>query len=83
MQRALLSPDLHVIRSGIAAVCHERTRVQREQSQFRHCPRDERHERWEAELAEIERQRTELLRQQAVVLRRSRECGVGVGRVCI
>ena len=80
MQRVFLSLDLHAIRSGIVAVCHERTRVQREQHEFRHCPRDERHERWAAELAEIEERRGVLLKQQAAIVRRSRECGVGAGK---
>jgi hypothetical protein len=85
MQRIIRSPttDLCTVRSGIAAVCHERTRVQREMHEFRHCQRDERHEQWAAELAEIEERRGALLQQQAAIVRRSRECGVGVGRLCI
>ena len=71
--RATPTTDLCALRNGLAALCHERTRVQRERHPFRHCPRDERHAQWAAELAEIERQRAELQRQQAAVLRRSRE----------
>ncbi len=62
----------------IAALCYERTRVQTELHKFRHCPRDRRHDAWDAELREIESQRTELIRQQQLVSRRSKLCGIGV-----
>ena len=72
MQRLAVVTELGAVRSGIAAACYERTRVQMEQHEFRHCPRDERHTKWENELREIETRRTELLRQQAAILKQSR-----------
>ena len=82
MQR-LASADLSALRTGIATACYERTRVLKEQHEFRHCPRYERHARWEQELDEIEERRTELLRKQAAILKESRKYGVGVSGLCI
>jgi hypothetical protein len=83
MQRVMLTKDLPSICHGAAALCYERTRVQKEQHEFRHCPRDKRHDAWDAELRKIERQRTELVQQQQLVSRRSKLCGIGVKGVCI
>jgi hypothetical protein len=60
----------------IATLSHERIRVQRELHEYRHCPRDERHEKWEAELQNIHDKRQELVKQQKMILKQSKECGV-------
>ena len=74
----LIATELGMVRSGIAAACYERTRVQRDQHEFRHCPQDERHAQWDKELREIETRRAELLQQQAAILKESIKNGVGV-----
>ena len=65
------------LNQSIAAVCYERTRVQRELHTFRHAKRDARHDAWEAELKGIEERRRELIAQQRAIMKRSKECGVG------
>jgi hypothetical protein len=62
--------------ANIAALSHERTSVQRELHEYRHCRRDERHEQWESALKDIELRRQALVDQQRMVLKRSKECGV-------
>lgn len=83
MQRLASSPGLQSLNLGIAALCHERVRVQREQSEYRHAPRDARHDKWDAELARIAERRTELVKQQKEILKRSTDCGVPTRPVCI
>ena len=78
MQRAVLE-----LNQRIAAVCYERTRVQREMHHFRNTKRDARHDAWEVELNGIERRRKELIAEQKLILKRSKECGVEVGEGCI
>ena len=84
MQRTILAApsccgDLASVRHGIAALSYERTRVQMEQHKFRHCARDERHTAWEQELKEINCRRSDLIRQQADIVKQSQKCGVGFG----
>ena len=83
MQRNLLATDLSSINQSIAALCYERTQVQRKQHEFRHCPRDSRHDSWDAELKEMAERRTRLAREQKVIIKQSIDCGVTVGRTCI
>jgi hypothetical protein len=68
---------------NITTLSHERIRVQREIHEYRHCPRDERHVKWEAELKEINRRRQELVNQQKMILKRSKECGVYLNDACV
>jgi hypothetical protein len=79
----LIATELGMVRSGIAAACYERMRVQKEQHKFRHCLQDERHAQWGKELCEIETRRAELLQQQAAILKESIKNGVGVKRLRI
>jgi hypothetical protein len=83
MKRALLATtrDLSSMNQNIAAVCFERTRSQREQHGFRQYVGDVKHDQWETELQGIEERRKELVQQQTLIMKRSRECGVG--GVCI
>jgi len=83
MQRAAIASDLATLSQNIAATCYERTRVQRELHHFRNAKRDARHDAWEAELKGIEERRRELVLQQKMIMKRSKECGVVVGGVCI
>ncbi len=85
MQRAMsgTKTDLAFINQNIAALCHERTQVQRKQHEFRHCPRDSRHDEWTAEMNSIEERRRQLLQEQKLIFKRSMECGVKVGGFCI
>ena len=75
--------NLTCIRHGLATLCYERTRVQLEQSKYRHCPRDERHDAWQNELRQIEDRRAVLLSKQKSIIRLSHKYGVGVGGLCI
>jgi hypothetical protein len=70
MQRAMPScgGTLTAVQHGLAALCYERTRVQLEQNKYRHCVRDERHERWEQELKQIEERRRGLIVEQKLLM---------------
>jgi uncharacterized membrane protein (DUF106 family) len=59
--------------SNIATLSHEMIRVQRELHEYRHCTR---HEQWETELKSINDRRRELMRQQKMIMKQSKECGV-------
>ena len=61
---------------NIATLSHEKIRVQRELHEYRHCPRGARHEQWETELKSINDRRRELMRQQKMIMKQSKECGV-------
>ena len=78
MKRAMLATtsDLASISQNIAAVCFERTRVHAEQ-------RGVKYDQWETELQGIEERRKELVQQQTLIMKRSRECGVKVCGVSI
>jgi hypothetical protein len=71
------------LNKSIAAVCYERTRLQRELYQFRNAKRDARHDTWEADLKGIEQRRKELIAEQKEIMKKSRECGVSVDGSCI
>jgi hypothetical protein len=71
------------LNKGIAAVCYERTRLQRELHQYRNAKRDARHDKWEADLKGIEQRRKELIAEQKAIMKKSRECGVSVDGSCI
>ena len=81
MKRAMLATtsDMSSISQNIAAVCFERTRAQ--QHEFRQG--GVKHDQWETELHEIEDRRRELIQQQTLIMKRSRECGVKVCGVSI
>jgi hypothetical protein len=57
----------------IADLCNEKTRIQREIHEYRHCPRDWRHDKWETELKEINEKRLELVRQQKLSLKKCKQ----------
>jgi hypothetical protein len=85
MQRAMsgTKTDLSFINQNIAALCHERTQAQKKQHEFRHCPRDSRHDAWVVELRDIEERRRQLIHEQKLIFKRSMDCGVKVGGMCI
>ena len=57
------------IRKEIAALCYEKNRVQKEQHEYRHCQRDERHDAWDKELQTIQERKQELIQQQKIILK--------------
>ncbi len=60
--------ELLTVSEGISVLCHERTRLQREQFMFRNVPRDQRHTEWEKRLEEIEFKKNELVYERKKLL---------------
>lgn len=74
-----MPPELQLLCRRMAAVCHERARVQSEQ--WAHCRQRQgtEHEEWDRALAELGERRAEILKQQReLILQTNKECGAGI-----